>query len=68
MAFKLKGHSLPGPHQRRANLLKVVPNKEAYDKLSPEDKKGFTKAAIKAGLPTKPSPAKNYKKGYYGIK
>ena len=34
------------------NLLKAVPNKAAFDKLSPEDKKGFTKAAKKAGLPT----------------
>tara|TARA_R100001163_G_C4992632_1_gene144662 strand:+ start:432 stop:803 length:372 start_codon:yes stop_codon:yes gene_type:complete len=35
------------------NLLKAVPNKKAYEKLSPEDKKGFNKAAKKAGLPTK---------------
>jgi hypothetical protein len=35
------------------NLLKAVPNKAAYDKLSPEDRKGFDKAAKKAGLPTK---------------
>jgi len=35
------------------NLLKAVPNKKAYDKLSAEDKKGFNKAAKKAGLPTK---------------
>ena len=34
-------------------LLSVVPNKAAYDKLSDEDKKGFIKAAKKAGLPTK---------------
>ncbi len=37
----------------RKNLLKAVPNKAAFDKLSPEDKKGFTKVAKKAGLPTK---------------
>ena len=35
------------------NLLKAVPNKAAYDKLSPEDRRGFDKAAKKAGLPTK---------------
>ena len=35
------------------NLLKAVPNKEAYNKLSAEDKRGFDKAAKKAGLPTK---------------
>ena len=35
------------------NLLKAVPNKKAYEKLSTEDKKGFNKAAKKAGLPTK---------------
>ena len=35
------------------NLLKAVPNKAAYNKLSSEDKKGFNKAAKKAGLPTK---------------
>jgi len=35
------------------NLLKAVPNKKAYEKLSDIDKKGFDKAAKKAGLPTK---------------
>ena len=35
------------------NLLKAVPNKKAYDKLSDMDKRGFDKAAKKAGLPTK---------------
>jgi hypothetical protein len=39
------------------NLLKAIPNKKAFDKLSPEDKKNFTKAAKRAGLPTKKSPA-----------
>ena len=34
------------------NLLKAVPNKEAYDKLSDENKKRFDIAAKKAGLPT----------------
>ena len=27
-----------------ANLLKAVPNEEAYNKLSPEDKKAFDRA------------------------
>ena len=43
------------------NLLKAVPNKAAFDKLSPEDKKGFTKAAKKAGLPTKKATAMKMK-------
>ena len=33
------------------NLLKAVPNKKAYNKLSDTDKKGFDKAAKRAGLP-----------------
>jgi hypothetical protein len=37
--------------EKRANLLKAVPNKEAYDKLSDVNKKGFDKAGKKAGLP-----------------
>ena len=48
--------------ERKANLLKAVPNKEAYDKLSDADKKGFDATGAKVGLPTKPakyaSPAK----------
>jgi TRAP-type mannitol/chloroaromatic compound transport system substrate-binding protein len=44
------------------NLLKAVPNKEAYDKLSEENKKGFDKAAKKAGLPTKKSPVAGKKR------
>tara|TARA_R100000458_G_C8160151_1_gene164549 strand:+ start:186 stop:605 length:420 start_codon:yes stop_codon:yes gene_type:complete len=40
-------------YPKAANLLKAVPNKEAYDKLSDIDKKGFDKAAKKAGLPQK---------------
>ena len=35
------------------NLLKAVPNKEAYNKLSDANKRGFDKAAKRAGLPTK---------------
>ena len=45
-----------------SNLLKAVPNKKAYNKLSDENKKGFDKAAKKAGLPTKKSPSKMMKK------
>jgi len=41
------------------NLLKAVPNKEAYDRLSDVNKKGFDKAAKDAGLPMeRKSPAK----------
>tara|TARA_R110000765_G_scaffold31346_1_gene73276 strand:- start:309 stop:512 length:204 start_codon:yes stop_codon:yes gene_type:complete len=39
--------------EKQANLLKVVPNKEAYDKLSDIDKKGFDEAGRAAGLPQK---------------
>tara|TARA_R110002167_G_scaffold23763_1_gene84277 strand:- start:76 stop:750 length:675 start_codon:yes stop_codon:yes gene_type:complete len=63
-SFKMKGFTGFGNSPMKAkkspgeNLLKAVPNKEAYDKLSDENKKGFDKAAKKAGLPTKKSPAK----------
>lgn len=40
------------------NLLKAVPNKKAYEKLSDIDKKGFNKAAKEAGLPTKAAATK----------
>ena len=46
-------HSRAKYKGKSKRLLKAVPNKAAFDKLSPEDKKGFTKAAKKAGLPTK---------------
>tara|TARA_R100000655_G_scaffold37781_1_gene72419 strand:- start:75 stop:278 length:204 start_codon:yes stop_codon:yes gene_type:complete len=59
--FKMKGDPMarnfgisPMRKDAKENLLKAVPNKEAYDKLSPQDKKGFDEAAKKAGLPTKP--------------
>ena len=39
-------------------LLKAVPNQQAYDKLSDIEKKSFNKAAKKAKLPMKKSPAK----------
>ena len=61
--FKMKGYSYPGtspvkkgeattPYSQEAqNLLKAVPNEEAFNKLSEVDQKGFTEAAKKAGLP-----------------
>ena len=65
--YKMKGYSYPGTSpvkdkgnysEGAQNLLKAVPNKEAYNKLSDVDKKGFDAASKKAGLPTKKSPAK----------
>ena len=60
--YKMKGPSLyNSPMKSKTgakNLLKAVPNEKAYNKLSDENKKGFDKAAKKAGLPTKKSPAK----------
>ena len=41
--------------EKQANLLKAVPNKEAYDKLSDANKKGFDKAGKIVGLPQKPA-------------
>jgi len=52
--YKKNKETKPG-----ANLLKIVPNKKAFDKLSDIDKKGFTEAGIKAGLPTIESPVKH---------
>tara|TARA_R100001082_G_scaffold107574_1_gene81654 strand:- start:2364 stop:3017 length:654 start_codon:yes stop_codon:yes gene_type:complete len=63
MAFKMKGFPMQQtavkynpkaltPKQK--NLLEAVPDKEAYDKLSDIDKRGFNDAAREAGLPTKP--------------
>lgn len=65
--FKMKGHTLPGINQKTPlkyddgakNLLKAVPNEDAYNKLSDLDKKGFDKAGAKAGLPTKKTPPKS---------
>jgi hypothetical protein len=63
--FKMKGYSYPGTSpvkkgeattqytQAQKNLLKAVPNEEAFNKLSKVDQKGFTEAAKKAGLPMK---------------
>ena len=50
----------------RKNLLKAVPNKKAYDKLSDENKKGFDIAAKKAGLPTKSNSGLKQKKAAEG--
>ena len=52
-AAKLKKSPAKETSKAAKNLLKAVPNKEAYDRLSFENKKGFNKAAKKAGLPTK---------------
>ena len=49
--FKSPMKDKKGYSKEAKNLLKVVPNKEAYDKLSEKDKKGFNEAAKKAGLP-----------------
>ena len=64
--FKMKGSSLYGygnsspakatNEEKQANLLKAVPNKEAYDKLSDIDKKNFDATGAKVGLPTKEAP------------
>ena len=42
-----------------------MPNKEAYNKLSNQDKKGFDKAAKEAGLPTKAGPLKGTTPGHF---
>ena len=47
-------YASPAKTEEGANLLKAVPNEDAYNKLSDLNKKGFDKAAKKAGLPTKP--------------
>ena len=55
---KYKSPAKNKPDYRKSNLLKAVPNKKAYDKLSDLDKKGFDKAAKSAGFPTKKAPGK----------
>jgi len=40
-------------NKARTNLLKAVPNKAAYNKLSASNRKGFDAAAKKAGIPQK---------------
>ena len=73
MAFTLRSGNKPGfknmglsplkestnYSEEAQNLLKAVPDKEAYDRLSDADKVGFDKAAKKHGLPmVKKSPTK----------
>jgi len=59
---KMKKSPAKATSKAAKNLLKAVPNKKAYEKLSDIDKKGFDKAAKKAKLPMKKSPAKLKKK------
>ena len=72
--FKMAGYSYPGSSMARdttkttqkerdamtpaQRLLAVVPNEEAYNKLSDADKKAFNKAAKKANIPMKPVTTK----------
>ena len=65
MAFKMNGfptHSGTTMAKQTTdaakNLLKAVPNKDAYNKLSDDNKAGFDKAAKKAGLPMEKTIAK----------
>jgi len=65
--FKMKGspfqrnYGIPSPaketntqySKEAQNLLKAVPNKEAYDKLTAMEQKDFDIAAKKYGLPQK---------------
>tara|TARA_R100000781_G_C4035802_1_gene112200 strand:+ start:191 stop:409 length:219 start_codon:yes stop_codon:yes gene_type:complete len=59
--FRMKGYTYPGSSpmtktgysKQAENLLKAVPDEEAYNKLTEKQKKAFDKAAKKAGLPTK---------------
>ena len=67
--YKMKGPSLyrnSSPAkitdaEKRTNLLKAVPNKEAYDKLSEENKRSFDEKAVEVGLPTKKVSKKELK-------
>jgi hypothetical protein len=55
--------------EKRKNLLKAVPNEEAFNKLSKVDQEGFTKKAKEVGLPMMPkkkSPAKQAKRKGFG--
>ena len=51
ITFKSPMKDKKGYSKEAKNLLKAVPNKEAYNKLSEKDKKGFNVAAKKYGLP-----------------
>ena len=54
MSFKEKSPVKKTNYSEKAkNLLTAVPNEEAYNKLSDENKIAFDKAAKRAGLPTK---------------
>jgi len=55
---KMKKSPAKATSKGAKNLLKAVPNKKAYEKLSDINKKGFDRAAKKAGLPTKKSPTR----------
>ena len=48
-----KDKAMMDENDPKANLLKAVPNQEAYNKLSQTEKDSFNKAAKKAGLPMK---------------
>ena len=65
MKYSEKGSTFPFKTDEAKNLLKAVPNKEAYNKLSNQDKKGFDKAAKEAGLPTKAAPLKGTTPGHF---
>ena len=64
MAEQAAGKKSPAKKKTEAakRLLKAVPNQKAYDKLSDIEKKEFNKAAKKAKLPMKKSPALKLKK------
>ena len=64
--YKMKGYSYPGSAPTRKTtqeerdemtpserLLARVPDEDAYNKLTEDQKKGFNTAAKEAGLPTK---------------
>ena len=60
--FKMKGNPMQRNFgspvkltdaEKRANLLKVVPNKEAFNKLTPKQQKAFTKVGKAVGFPIK---------------
>ena len=64
--FKMKGYSYPGKSpikltdkEKQANLLRAVPDEDAYNELSDIDKKNFDATGAKVGLPTKEAPVKN---------
>ena len=63
-AFQMKGNPFKnknkGLSKEAQNLLKAVPNQEAFDNLTPRERKSFLVAADKYGIPTtteKKSPA-----------